>query len=415
MKNLSIALPIALLFCCATGYSQELKGSNGNFTAKIEKSYDVSPGGSLTVKKVVGDFTIKGWTKNVVEITQEIRIKSYTRGEADEVYKRVLASYSISGDKVRIEGDNNGNRMNNTFTINVPEKFNVEVGTSGGDIDLSGVEGEVELATSGGDIEVMDTAGRVKVSTSGGDLKFSSISGPITGSTSGGDIDLQDIFGEGTFSTSGGDIRLKNATNRVRLSTSGGSIKVATVTGDLGANTSGGNIDVRDISGDCSVNTSGGDIDLNDIKGLLKANTSGGDISGANFDKKISVNTSGGDIKLDNVKAGVSGNTSGGDVTVIMTNTDFSQDHSVDLRTSGGTIKLTIPEKMPATINAQIKTSRRNYERKRYDIYSDFPLTKTKPDEYGKVIIKSEGDINGGGDLIRLETSGGDIHIKKAK
>jgi DUF4097 and DUF4098 domain-containing protein YvlB len=415
MKKLALFTSLALLLFVASAFSQELKGTSGNFTAKIEKSYDVSPGGNLTVKKVVGDFTIKGWSKNVVEITQSIKIKSYTRGEAEEVYRRVLASYDASGSKVRIEGDYNGNRIRNDFIINVPEKFNVEVGTSGGNINLSAVEGEIGISTSGGDIDVMDTAGRVKANTSGGDLKFSSVSGPVKASTSGGDIDLVDIFGEGTFSTSGGDITLRNATNRVRVSTSGGSINVASVSAELNANTSGGNIDIRDISGDCSVSTSGGDIDLNDIKGSLKANTSGGDISGSNFDKKIHVNTSGGDINLNNLKAAVSGNTSGGDVTVIVTTTDFSQDHSVDLRTSGGTIKLTIPEELPATINAQIRTSRKNYERKRYDIYSDFPLTKTKPEDYGKVIIKSEGDINGGGDMVRLETSGGDIHIKKGK
>ena len=415
MKKLISIAGLALLLFVAVGRSQELKGGSGKFYTTIHKSYDVSPGGSLVVKHVVGDFSIKGWTKDVVEITQDIKIKSYTRGEAEEIYRRMLASYAFSGNKVRVDGDYNGNRIHNSFTIKVPEKFNVDVGTSGGDMTLSGVEGEIELATSGGDIEVSDTAGRVKASTSGGDLTFRSISGPVQASTSGGDIDLQDIFGEAQFSTSGGDIRLHNATRRVKLSTSGGSISVESVSGDLNANTSGGDIRVRTISGDCSVNTSGGDIDLSDIDGRLHANTSGGDIAGANFKEKVSVNTSGGDIRLDNVQAAVSGSTSGGDITVTLTTTDFAQDHSVNLSTSGGTIKLTVPEDLPATIKAQIKTSRRNYERKHYDIYSDFPLTKTKPDAHGQVIIKSEGDINGGGDPIDLQTSGGDIYIKKAK
>ena len=59
-----------------------------------------------------------------------------------------------------------------------------------------------------------------------------------------------------------------------------------------------------------------------------------------------------------------------------------------------------------------------------YDIYSDFPLNIVREgDEAGKShrkfyrkvngAITAEGDINGGGDSISLETTNGDIYIKK--
>jgi hypothetical protein len=414
MKKLAyLFLMVALI--SSAGLAQKLEGSSGKFTATINKSFDVKAGGSLTVKDVTGDFDVQAWSKDVVDITQKITIKSFTKGEAEEVYKRAQNSFSQSGSKIRIEGDYNGSRVSNNFVIKVPETFDVKIGTSGGDITLDGTQGEVELSTSGGDIAIAKTSGRTRVNTSGGDLTFNDITGNVAGATSGGDIKLQDIFGEGTFTTSGGDIDLKNATDRIKLSTSGGSIDVEDVSGDLNANTSGGDIDVRKVGGSCSVNTSGGDINLNDITGRMSANTSGGDIAGSTFLAPIKVNTSGGDIRLADVQAEVSGNTSGGDVDVTMTLTDFSQPHGVDLRTSGGNIKLTIPADMPATVDAEIRTSRRNYERRRYDIYSDFPLTKIEPDERGEVVIQATGDINGGGDLVKLQTSGGDIHIKKGK
>lgn len=415
MKSKLCLSMLLALFLSAPILAQGLQGSSGNYYATINKSFDVQPGGSITVKDVTGDFKVTGWSKNVVEITQEIRIKSFTKGEAEEIYKRAQNAIIQSGSTIRIEGDYDGNRVYNNFTISVPEKFDVAIRTSGGDIELSGTEGEVDVSTSGGDIDISDTAGRTRANTSGGDLKFSDISGTVAGATSGGDIDLKDIYGQGTFTTSGGDIVLNNATDNISLNTSGGSIRVQQVSGDLGANTSGGDIHVMNISGKCSVNTSGGDITLQDISGPTNANTSGGDISGANFREKIHVNTSGGDIDLDNVQAEVSGRTSGGDVNVVVTLTDFSKPHGINLHTSGGTIKLTIPDNMPATVKAEIRTSRRNYEMRRYDIYSDFPLRKTEPDKHGDVIIKSEGDINGGGDLIELETSGGDIYLKKGK
>jgi hypothetical protein len=412
MKRFTLAVSIILILSAAM-LAQELKGSSGNFYATIQKSFDVSPGGSITIKEVPGDFDVKGWDKNVVEITQEIKIKSFTKGEAEEIFRRAKTAFTQSGNKIRIDGDYDGNRIYNNFIIKVPTTFDVTIGTSGGDIELAGTEGEIELSTSGGDISISNTSGRTRVSTSGGDLSFSDVSGTVSGSTSGGDIDLQNIYGEGTFTTSGGDIVVRNATDRIKLNTSGGDIRVEEVSGDVGANTSGGDITVRKVGGTCSVNTSGGDIELSDIEGAMSANTSGGDIEGENFMESISVNTSGGDIRLDNVQGEVKGNTSGGDVDVVVTLKDFSKAHGVNLKTSGGTIKLTIPADLPATVHAEIRTSRRNYDAKRYDIYSDFPLTKTKPEERGEVVITSEGDINGGGDPIKLETAGGDIYIKK--
>jgi hypothetical protein len=45
-----------------------------------------------------------------------------------------------------------------------------------------------------------------------------------------------------------------------------------------------------------------------------------------------------------------------------------------------------------------------------YQIYSDFPL---KIDGAGSRLITATGKINGGGDLIKLNTTNGDIRIRK--
>ena len=415
MKKAILFLIISVMLMPTLLFAQGLKGSSGRFYATIEKTFDVSTGGHLEVNRVTGDYKVTGWDKAQVNIIQEIEIKSFTKAEAEEIYKRAQNAIRISGNRVMIEGDYNGNRVHNTFTIQVPAVYNIDLKTQGGDIDLHGVEGQADIGTSGGDIKVVDTAGRTKASTSGGDLTFSDVSGVIHGATSGGDIDLENIFGEGDFSTSGGDITVRNATDKIKVNTSGGSIRIENVGADVHANTSGGDIVVQQVKGSCGINTSGGDIRLDEVEGPLNANTSGGDITGADFSAKVSVNTSGGDINLNQVKAAVNARTSGGNVKVRMALEDYDINHAVHLQTSGGSIDLTIPPDLPATIFAEIKMSRGNYERERYDIYSDFPLTKTGPDEHGQVIIRSEGEINGGGDPIRLETTGGDIHIRKGK
>ena len=51
-----------------------------------------------------------------------------------------------------------------------------------------------------------------------------------------------------------------------------------------------------------------------------------------------------------------------------------------------------------------------------YEIISDFPLKTTTEKEGSRYrIIRAEGDINGGGDLIKLSSGGGNIYIKKLR
>jgi hypothetical protein len=107
--------------------------------------------------------------------------------------------------------------------------------------------------------------------------------------------------------------------------------------------------------------------------------------------------------------------TSGGDVNVEITLKDFNKPHTIELNTSGGDITLVLPEKIPATIQAEIFLSGMREHMERYDIYSDFPLTKASPDETNGHIIRSNGQINGGGDPVNLKTHNGNIYIKKLR
>jgi len=105
----------------------------------------------------------------------------------------------------------------------------------------------------------------------------------------------------------------------------------------------------------------------------------------------------------------------GGDISVVMTLQDFRIPHSLTAETSGGEIRVTLPAKLPATLEAEIRLQRRASQDERNDIYSDFPLTKLPPDESSGRILRSTGEINGGGDRIYLKTTEGDITITKGQ
>lgn len=179
----------------------------------------------------------------------------------------------------------------------------------------------------------------------------------------------------------------------VTLHTSGGDIDVHHVTGVLKGHTSGGDVTLGEASGTVSMTTSGGDIKVKHSAGDLTLETSGGDITGSSVSGTVSVETSGGDISFSDTDAKFTGSTSGGDIKL------YVQEHKgIDVSTSGGDVIIKVPSTAAATVDAYSTGG---------DVNSDLEFTGKMKDG------TMEGTINGGGEMIRARTSGGDITIEK--
>ena len=372
MKNknlLSFVLTAMLLLGMTNfGLSQE----------RITRSFQVKKGDNLTTK-VTGDVRVESWSKDEVSI----EVTGLDKSDLDEL--KINQDRNTVNVTLRdVEGV--------SFLIKTPEQFNLEVRTGGGDLSCVGkFYGNISGSTAGGDITVGTVKGNVNMTTAGGDISTGDINGDLKVSTAGGDIQVGTISGEGKLATSGGDITVAGSNKSLSLSTSGGDIKVGNVNGDLSASTSGGDISVGDVNGVAKLNTSGGDIKLAGAKGTTK------------------VNTSGGDIRLENLYGSVKANTSGGEVYVEL-NPDGSDESKIS--SSGGNIKLLIPENAKATIEAVIKVRSKNDLKGRFTITSDYKLENYNVDEDSREITATV-NLNGGGKLIKLNTSNSKIEIKK--
>jgi len=138
------------------------------------------------------------------------------------------------------------------------------------------------------------------IRTSGGSVKVQDVEGVITGRTSGGSITVKNLSKDIDLTTSGGQITADDLDGTIKLHTSGGSLNLSNISGNISARTSGGSISAHNINGDFSTETSGGSIHLRDIDGNLNARTSGGQITADlkathNF---VKLHTSGGSIRL---------------------------------------------------------------------------------------------------------------------
>ncbi len=177
-----------------------------------------------------------------------------------------------------------------------------------------------------------------------------------------------------------------------KLKTSGGSISLENLSGDQEAKTSGGSIRAEGLQGEIDLKTSGGRITLTDIEGNVKAGTSGGSISANSIVGDLDVRTSGGRISLEGIEGDVIAKTSGGSINAEV----ISPKDVIDLRTSGGSITITVPRDSGYDLDLDGNRVRADLQNFR--------------GEYEKDEI--QGTLNGGGTRLKARTSGGSVRLK---
>jgi DUF4097 and DUF4098 domain-containing protein YvlB len=194
--------------------------------------------------------------------------------------------------------------------------------------------------------------------------------------------------------TSGGSITLSGTKRPARIRSSGGSLTVDDLAAGLDGDTSGGSVHVRDIVGDAHVRTSGGSIEAERIRGSLDADTSGGSVRVETVSGDVKAHSSGGPIHIREASGRVDAETSGGGAEVAFARGNGKGGR---IESSGGGITVLIDPTVGLDIDAHADR-----------IDSDLPITTTR----GFSRESLRGTLNGGGASLRIETSGGSVHIR---
>ncbi|MFZ5497338.1 MAG: DUF4097 family beta strand repeat-containing protein [Verrucomicrobiota bacterium] len=290
---------------------------DAKITRTVEKTFSVQPGGRLQASTQGGDIVIHTSDQPQVQVTVRQVIRASTEAEADELLAKLTLKLEQSGNDVTIDSRyerqgpggwfRNWPPVNVSFEVTVPRQFNLDLGTSGGDITVASLAGEVRARTSGGDLKFDRIDGDLDAGTSGGDITLNEGTARAKLHTSGGDISVDRAGGPTEVSTSGGDISLNSVVRLVRASTSGGDVRAA-ITGpireDTMLSTSGGNVDVQvapDTGFHLDASTSGGDVRADGITITLEKGGVGkhrlvGAVNGGG--PRLTLRSSGGDIRV---------------------------------------------------------------------------------------------------------------------
>ena len=183
-----------------------------------------------------------------------------------------------------------------------------------------------------------------------------------------------------------------------KLNTSGGGITVGDLAGNVDARTSGGSIRLGKIGAEIEAHTSGGSITLDESRGKVRLSTSGGSITAGRVGGAADLSTSGGSIKIESATGLLRAATSGGSVSAGLAG-PLAGDCS--LSTSGGGVRVTVDAAAAFQLDASTSGGR---------VEADGLTIKLEKSNRGQTHLV--GSVNGGGPLLKLRSSGGNVTVK---
>ena len=218
------------------------------------------------------------------------------------------------------------------------------------------VEGSITYSTMMGEIMITEVRGAALLSTDAGRVQLGSVFGDCTVRSSGGPLQLGEILGTLKASTSAGDIFVEAARRGGTIETTGGTIRLLYTGGPTKLTSGGGDIVVRQAAGSIDAATHSGDITIGVDRATRK--------------QRIEATTEKGNVVL-NVGPAFGG---AFDLTVI---TDDPEANTIQA-----------PDIPGLSVNREVVD--------------------------GKTRIHAIGNMNGGGDRVIIEATGGSIRIVTA-
>jgi DUF4097 and DUF4098 domain-containing protein YvlB len=174
---------IAALLTLAAG--AQASDHRGDLTEEFHQTYAITADGRVELANINGDVHISSWDRNEVKVdavkyadTKERLEEAKIDIEGGKDYLSIETKYPHHDQSWNWGSHNNPATVE--YTLTVPRTVRLdEIKLINGELDVSGVSGEVRASCINGRLEARDLAGRAKLSTINGhlDAKFGQLAG----------------------------------------------------------------------------------------------------------------------------------------------------------------------------------------------------------------------------------------------
>jgi len=391
LKRLPQFVLLSLALLASLALAQE--ASQGSDAWSQASSGTLAAAKNVRIKVDMGAVVVRGGQQQ--GISYVIRSHAY---ESEREGRRQTGSFKVSssvkGDTAWIVGEWEGGgrprRFSGEFVINIPrDTDSVRIETGGGGVEATGVAGRVDVQTGGGKVRVDDIGGSVTVETGGDAIDVGTVGGDLKLETGGGNILIRSVKGNIKAETGGGNVVVISGEQAAVIEAGGGNVEIKRCGGRVKASTRGGSINLGEIGGPADIETGGGSIRLTSAKGRVGANAGAGTIELYG-------------VPSARVQTGAGG------IMVKFINTGAERSDSM-LETSAGDITVYIASDVALSVRASVDLGNGHH------ITSDFPdiHVASEGDQWGPRTLNAEGKLNGGGPVLKVRTTTGDIRFKR--
>src|SRR5215468_11185533 len=177
MKQFQIRLAIISALVC-------LPLSLNAAAQDFRKSYEIGQGGSISVRNVSGDVTVTGYEGSAVLVL------GFKEGRDRDL---VSVEDNSAGGKVDVRArypENCDCNASIRFEVKVPRrayKFDA-VSSVSGDVEVTGVSGDLRAKSVSGNVTVRGVAGQVNASSISGNVRVGEVNGLVSGKSTSGNV-----------------------------------------------------------------------------------------------------------------------------------------------------------------------------------------------------------------------------------
>lgn len=264
---------------------------------------------------------------------------------------------------------------------------------------------ETTVFAQNGLVEAYDLDGSAHLNASLG-IRCDRIHGNLVGQTEGGEIRLGKVAGWVQCSSGGGSIYVESVGGAARCETEGGEIVVNEAGGPLLLTDVSGNISVDRAASTVEAHTGEGVIEVNQAGGAVIADTRGGSIQIGSA-RGARCESGAGAIRVKNAAGPMNVQTMVGSILAELIAGSHFEDSL--LSANSGDVTVLIPSKLALSVVA------RNDSGANPRIQSDFAEISAKSIGFSRPPTLAQGQINGGGPVLRINVGSGIIYLKKLK
>jgi hypothetical protein len=259
--TLAIGVPIALVLIGWSAFS--LVASIGQASFPVSATIPVQHG-RVVAGTGGGDITVRqGHVSDG---------KARLTGKVE--YSLVRPRFTVSGSGISLQCNVPAGNCGLNATLDVPSHTAVDLTTGGGNMQVTGIQGNVSLESAGGDVGISGIGGTADVLSGGGNVTASGLGGVLDFGTSGGDVDGSGLFSPHvTTDSGGGNVTLvfTAVPDYVKVGSSGGDITIVVPRGStsyaIKSQASGGGYSAQVPTNDASrhtiqVDSGGGNISI---------------------------------------------------------------------------------------------------------------------------------------------------------